>query len=78
MLICHCHQVTDKTILRCAAEGARTVAQVGRRCGAGTCCGGCVSAVREVLESAYRVLPVVTRLSVPPLPMVPDTGLATG
>lgn len=78
MLICHCHQVTDRTILRCAAEGARTVAQVGRLCGAGTGCGGCVSAVRDVLESAHRVLPVVARLPVPALPVASDPRLAAG
>jgi bacterioferritin-associated ferredoxin len=61
MLICHCHQVSDRQILSYAAEGARTVGQVGRRCRAGTCCGGCVSAVRDVLDSAHRTLPVATR-----------------
>ncbi len=58
MIICHCRQVTDRTIRRAAAEGARTVGHVGRHCGAGTCCGGCIGAVREVLETERRALPV--------------------
>ncbi|NLE85641.1 MAG: (2Fe-2S)-binding protein [Myxococcales bacterium] len=60
MLICHCHGVTDRTIKACAMDGARTVAQVGRRCGAGTGCGGCVGAIRDVLLSARRPLPMVS------------------
>lgn len=60
MLICHCHRISDRTILACAADGARTVAQVGRLCGAGTGCGGCAGAIRDVLASARRVLPVVS------------------
>ena len=60
MLVCHCHQVSDRTIRACIREGAETVAQVGERCGAGTSCGGCRPAVKELLSvlGGLRHLPM--------------------
>jgi bacterioferritin-associated ferredoxin len=55
MLICHCESVNDRRIREAVQGGARTVAQVGRSCGAGTCCGGCVRAVVEILETTEIV-----------------------
>lgn len=50
MLICHCKRVNDHQIRQATSNGARTVGQVGRLLGAGTCCGGCVPAVAEIVE----------------------------
>lgn len=58
MLICHCHAVSDRKIRTAILGGAATVGQVGRQTQAGTCCGGCVPAIRELVE-AVRPLPVV-------------------
>ena len=60
MLVCHCHQVSDRTIRACIREGAETVAQVGDRCGAGTSCGGCRPVVRELISvlGGLRQLPM--------------------
>jgi bacterioferritin-associated ferredoxin len=47
--ICHCRGVTDGRV-RCAIEeGAREAAEVARRCGAGTRCGGCLPALQALL-----------------------------
>jgi len=51
MLICHCNGVSDRTIRRVVREGATTPDEVGRACGAGTCCGGCSQAVKKVIHS---------------------------
>lgn len=59
MLICHCHRVNDRRIREEARAGARTIGQIGRATRAGTCCGGCVPAIRDVLESTRR-LPVLS------------------
>ncbi|HSC88636.1 MAG TPA: (2Fe-2S)-binding protein [Polyangiaceae bacterium] len=59
MLICHCRAVHDRKIREQVLGGAQTVGQVGRATGAGTCCGGCVPAIREIVESVGRPLPVV-------------------
>lgn len=59
MLICHCHAVNDRRIRDQARSGAQTVGHIGRATKAGTCCGGCVPAIREILESS-RELPVVS------------------
>lgn len=54
MLICHCERVNDRKIREAVENGARTVGQVGKSCGAGTCCGGCVKAIAELVEEAVE------------------------
>jgi bacterioferritin-associated ferredoxin len=49
VLICHCRAVTDRAIRAAIEAGARTPAEVARSCRAGTGCGGCRSAVRQLL-----------------------------
>lgn len=51
MLICHCKRVSHVAIEAAVLSGARTVGQVGRVNGAGTCCGGCVPAVAAIVEA---------------------------
>jgi len=51
LLVCHCHEVGDKTVRKCIREGARTVAEVGAACGAGTECGGCRPAIHELVSA---------------------------
>ena len=50
MLICHCHRISDQKIVEHARSGAETVGQVGKICKAGTECGGCVPAIRQLLD----------------------------
>lgn len=49
MLICSCKAVTERTVRAAIADGADTVEAVGRRCGAGTKCGGCHLLIEELL-----------------------------
>jgi bacterioferritin-associated ferredoxin len=51
LLVCHCHEVGDKAVRKCIREGARTVAEVGASCGAGTACGGCRPALEELVSA---------------------------
>lgn len=51
MYVCHCRAVTDRTITAAIASGASTIEEVGRRCRAGTGCGGCHQAIEALLES---------------------------
>ncbi|MGH7899467.1 MAG: alpha/beta fold hydrolase [Candidatus Binatia bacterium] len=55
MILCHCAAVSDKTIERLIGEGANTVADVTRRCGAGRC-EPCRDAINDMLV-ASRALP---------------------
>lgn len=48
-LICHCQVVRDRTIVRAVRHGAQSVAEVGVACGAGTMCGGCHTAIEEII-----------------------------
>ena len=50
VFVCSCRAVTDRTIRAAIASGARTVEDVGDRCGAGTSCGGCWPVLRELLD----------------------------
>ena len=49
MYICHCRGVTDGRVRGAIEDGACEPAEVGRRCGAGTRCGGCLPALEALL-----------------------------
>jgi bacterioferritin-associated ferredoxin len=70
MYVCLCKGVSDRTVKACIREGADTVSEVGRACGAGTDCGSCRGMIRDLLEeheeeaAAARVhLPVMAAAS---------------
>ena len=50
MVVCHCRVVTDRRIRETIEGGALHPSEIGRRCGAGTRCGGCAPALRQLLE----------------------------
>ncbi len=50
MIVCLCADVSDREIRSTIADGASTVKEVGRRCGAGTGCGACRPLIRECLR----------------------------
>lgn len=52
MLVCHCHRVTDRDIQACVAGGCRSASEVARVCRAGTGCGGCMPAVKEIVRAS--------------------------
>lgn len=49
MIVCVCRAVSDRTIRQAVTEGASTLEDVARKCGAGTCCGACVNAVATLI-----------------------------
>ena len=55
MYVCHCAVVTDRDIIESVANGATCVNDVARQTGAGRTCGGCVSALRELVCQACSV-----------------------
>jgi bacterioferritin-associated ferredoxin len=50
MIVCMCHPTSDRDLDAVIDEGARTVEDIGRRCGAGTGCGSCLEDLRERLS----------------------------
>jgi bacterioferritin-associated ferredoxin len=50
MVVCHCSAVTDSEVKAAIEDGARTLADVARRCGAAKECGGCRFAVKDLIE----------------------------
>ncbi|MCA9592602.1 MAG: (2Fe-2S)-binding protein [Myxococcales bacterium] len=60
MIVCHCQKVSDRHVRLAVRGGARNVEEVGAACGAGTCCGGCRPALRELIaEEAPETVTVV-------------------
>ena len=49
MYVCVCHAVTENEVNAEVAFGARSVAEIGERCGAGTGCGMCHEKLRALL-----------------------------
>lgn len=52
MIVCLCRGVSDKVVADAIVDGACTVEEVSRRCGAGTGCGSCVPMLAEMIEDA--------------------------
>ena len=48
--ICLCEAVNSGKIIEVIDAGARTIAEVGRECGAGTDCGKCKRNIRSLIE----------------------------
>jgi bacterioferritin-associated ferredoxin len=51
VLVCLCHPTSDRDLDAVIDDGARTVQEIGQRCGAGTGCGSCVDELRDRLVS---------------------------
>ena len=54
MLVCHCNGISDRTIRRVVREGAKSVAEVSRECGAGSCCSGCSPTIMRIIRVETR------------------------
>ncbi|MBL0212655.1 MAG: (2Fe-2S)-binding protein [Myxococcales bacterium] len=50
-IVCLCHPTSDRDLDAVIDDGARTVAEIGRKCGAGTGCGACVEELRDRLSA---------------------------
>jgi bacterioferritin-associated ferredoxin len=73
VIVCHCHAVSDRDVRRAAQAGAMTVREVARECRAGSGCGGCTRAVREIIEAVHG-----TPCPGPALTALADSGLSLG
>jgi len=51
VLVCHCRAKSDHEIRRAVRNGAVTLHEVSRACGAASGCGGCAEAVHEIIAS---------------------------
>jgi len=49
MIVCVCHPTSDRDLDAVIDDGARSVEEIGRRCGAGTGCGSCLGDLRDRL-----------------------------
>lgn len=62
MIVCHCHQVSDREIRQAIDDGASSLEAIGNVCGAGSGCGGCASEIASLLFRRKKVLPLVSPL----------------
>jgi bacterioferritin-associated ferredoxin len=56
MIVCVCANVSERELRATIDDGATTVKEIGRRCGAGAGCGECRSAIRDCLREHRAVL----------------------
>lgn len=54
MIVCLCQAVSDRTIRKAARDGASSVGEVKRACGAGTGCGACCAAIGELVREERK------------------------
>ncbi len=66
MIVCHCTGVTDTTVTQLIQDGAATVTEITRRCGAGRCCTPCREELAAIL-ARERAATAPARTT-PPLP----------
>jgi bacterioferritin-associated ferredoxin len=50
MIICLCEGVSEREVNQAIKEGARSIRDIRRACGAGGGCGGCHDQLLELLE----------------------------
>jgi NAD(P)H-nitrite reductase large subunit len=53
-IVCHCEVVRERTIVKAIHRGAATLSEVQVACGAATGCGGCESAIDDLLAVHVR------------------------
>jgi bacterioferritin-associated ferredoxin len=51
VLVCLCHPSSERVVDAAIDDGARSVEEIGQRCGAGTGCGSCHGELRERLQA---------------------------
>lgn len=54
MIACLCRGVSDTAVRAIIAQGARTVSEIRRACGAGGDCGSCCSMLASLVAQAKR------------------------
>lgn len=63
MLVCHCKRISDRQVADVIDAGATRVGQVVRATKAGTDCGGCLVALRQVCERYFASQDAAERLT---------------
>jgi bacterioferritin-associated ferredoxin len=51
VIVCHCNATTDREIRRAVRNGAGSLREVSRACGAARGCGGCAETVLAIISS---------------------------
>jgi bacterioferritin-associated ferredoxin len=57
MIVCHCLAVSSRAVQQAVASGALDLEEVAQRCGAGSRCGGCRSAISDHLVVGLQPAP---------------------
>ena len=60
MIVCHCRRISDRQVRKIVREGAASVGEVARACGAATGCGGCATVIHEIVNEELARPPVET------------------
>jgi bacterioferritin-associated ferredoxin len=56
-LVCLCEGVSERRVRRAVEQGAASLEEIGRRCGAGTSCLSCHPTLEDVLHETRVTVP---------------------
>ncbi len=70
MIVCLCNGVSERTVDAAVESGARTIADVGLKCGAGAGCGACHCAIADKIDKAACASRLSARLTLSSLPIL--------
>jgi bacterioferritin-associated ferredoxin len=76
MIVCHCRAVSDRVLRESIQNGAADVSAVMAETGAGTCCGGCLVAVQELVAEGQQKSTIELSTRPRPLRLVSSPGRA--
>jgi bacterioferritin-associated ferredoxin len=65
MIVCHCRGLSDRKIREVIRRGAHSPREVAIACHAGRSCGGCIPAVRELIQSETSACATTTCTEMP-------------
>lgn len=59
MIVCVCHNVSDKAIRRALDEGAKSMADIQQQLNVGRCCGKCNDFAKTLVRAHVEERPII-------------------
>ena len=76
MIVCHCRAVSDRVLREAVQRGHASVEAVVEETGAGSCCGGCLPSVHDIVGAELAGTSATTTSGMRPLRVLGSTRAA--
>lgn len=70
MIVCHCRAVSDRVLRDAIQRGHASVEALTQHTGAGSCCGGCLPSVEDIVDAELNPSAAGSKLGARPLRLV--------